>query len=66
MASALLNVDACPMEGINPALFDQLLNLEGTDYSTTVALALGYRSESDPFSQFNKVRFPKETVIQTI
>ncbi len=43
-AAAVLGVDACPMEGINPVEYDKILQLEGTGYKTVVALALGYRS----------------------
>lgn len=66
MSAALLGIDASPMEGINPELFDEILGLSETEYSSTVALALGYRSAGDPVSKLPKVRFPKEHVTRVI
>ena len=66
LSAALLGVDTCPMEGIAPAAFDKLIGIEGTEYTSTVALALGYRSDDDPFAKFPRVRFAKEQVITTL
>lgn len=66
MSAALLGVDGCPMEGIDPPAFDKILGLEGSEYATTVGLSLGYRSSSDPFANFAKVRFAKDDVIQVV
>lgn len=62
-SAAVLGVDACPMEGIQPAKYDEALGLEGTGYATTVACALGYRSPADPSSALPKVRFPSEEIV---
>ena len=65
MAScALLGVDACPMEGIMPAKFDEILGLKGTGYSTRVACAVGYRSADDKYATAAKVRYPASAVIE--
>lgn len=60
---ALLGVDACPMEGIDPAAYDRILGLEGTGYATVVVCPLGYRSEDDKYAKAAKVRFPIEEMI---
>lgn len=61
-SAALLGVDATPMEGINPAVFDDLLGLGPLGLTTTVIATLGYRSERDRYAAMPKVRFPKEQV----
>lgn len=64
--AAFLNIDACPMEGIVPPKYDEILGLEKTPYRTTVALALGYRSSEDKYAMAKKVRFSKDQLIQII
>jgi nitroreductase len=65
-SAALLGVDACPMEGIDPAQYNQILNLPAKNLSATVACALGYRHPDDKYAQAPKVRFPKEELIEKI
>lgn len=62
-AAAVLGVDTCPMEGIEPAKYDEILGLAGTDYSTVVACAAGYRLHDDKYAVAKKVRFKPEDVI---
>jgi nitroreductase len=62
-AAALLGVDTCPMEGIEPAKFDEILELRGTPYATVVACAAGYRLPDDKYATSKKVRFPADEVI---
>ena len=64
--AAVLGVDACPMEGLNPAEYDRILDLEGTDYKTVVACALGYRAANDKYASLPKVRFETKDLVQTI
>jgi len=66
VSAAMLGVDACPMEGIQPADFDEVLKLKDTGFKTVVACALGYRLESDKYAQLSKVRFPKEELVSRI
>lgn len=61
--AALLDVDACPMEGFDPAAFDELLGLKNSEYGSVAVVPLGYRSAQDPFKDFAKVRFEKSEVI---
>jgi len=62
-SAAVLGIDACPLEGIDPAQYNKLLGLEGTPYSTRVACALGYRASTDAYANAPKVRFSRDTVI---
>ena len=55
--AAVLGVDACPMEGLNPAEYDRILGLRGGDYATVVACALGYRAANDKYASLAKVRY---------
>lgn len=64
LSAALLKLDACPMEGIDPEAYDRLLKLENTEYKTLCALALGYRSEDDAFGAQKKVRFPISHIVE--
>ncbi|MGN6136300.1 MAG: NAD(P)H-dependent oxidoreductase [Aureliella sp.] len=63
MAASIVGVDSCPMEGIDMTAYDRLFHLEGTPYTTVVACALGYRSETDKYATSPKVRFPKSEII---
>ncbi len=63
--AALLEVDACPMEGFDPAEFNRILGLE--DYSAVALCPLGYRDrENDWMANLPKVRFLNEELIQRI
>ena len=63
-SAALLDVDTCPLEGLVPAQYDQILGLEGSGYRTVCACAAGYRSETDKYATMPKVRFSKERLIE--
>lgn len=63
-AAAVLGVDTCPLEGIDPAAYDVILDLGGTGYATCVACAVGHRSESDHTAARPKARFPFEEVVE--
>lgn len=65
-AAAVLGVDACPMEGISPADYDKILNLDGSGYKTVVALALGYRAAGDKYASLSKVRYEAADLIKVI
>lgn len=63
--AALLEVDACPMEGFDAAEFNRILGLE--DYSAVVLCPIGYRDrENDWMANLPKVRLPKQEVIQRV
>jgi nitroreductase len=64
--AAVLGVDACPMEGLEPAEYDRVLNLNGSGYATVMACALGYRAASDKYANLPKVRFETNELVQPI
>lgn len=62
-SAAVLGVDTCPMEGIEPDKYDEILGLTGTNYATAVACAVGYRLPDDKYATAKKVRFKTEDVV---
>ena len=64
--AAVLGVDTCPMEGIDPAKYDEVLGIAAQGYQTVVACPAGYRAADDKYAQAPKVRFKTEDVIQVI
>ena len=62
-SAALVGVDTCPMEGIEPDKYDEILGLAGTNYATAVACAAGYRLPDDKYAGAKKVRFRPDDVI---
>jgi nitroreductase len=65
-SAAVLGVDTCPMEGLEPAKYDEILGLTGAGYATVVACAAGYRAGDDKYATLPKVRFPVAEVIQHV
>jgi nitroreductase len=64
--AALLGVDACPMEGIDPAKFDEILGLPAKGYGALCACAVGYRAGDDKHASLAKVRFKSQDVIMRV
>lgn len=64
--AAVLGVDTCPMEGIEPAKYDEILGLAGSGFTTAVACAAGYRSPDDKYATMKKVRFSTDEVLVRI
>lgn len=62
-AAALLGVDTCPMEGLSPTSYDEILGLTGTGYATVCACPAGYRAADDKYAATPKVRFEADEVI---
>ena len=62
-AAAMLGIDTCPMEGIVPAKYDEILDLSRHGYATTVACAAGYRAAGDKYATLPKVRFHVDDVV---
>jgi nitroreductase len=65
-SAAVLGIDTCPMEGIDPPKYDEILGLKGTEFSTVVACAAGYRHPEDAYSKLKKVRFPSKELIVNV
>jgi len=59
IAAAELKVDATPMEGFDPKLFDEVLGLSEKGLHASVILSLGYRDEANDFlASMPKARLP--------
>ena len=65
-SAALLGVDTCAMEGIEPVNYDRVLGLSVKGFTAVVACAAGYRSDADKYATLTKVRFPKSEVLETL
>jgi nitroreductase len=64
LACASQKVDACPMEGLDPVKYDQILGLAGSGYRTVVACPVGYRAADDRYAELAKIRFPEADLIE--
>lgn len=64
-SAALLDVDTCPMEGLDPAAYDKILGLENSGWATVAACAVGYRAGDDKYQTLKKVRFSREDIIES-
>jgi nitroreductase len=62
-AAALLGVDTCALEGIDPDGYDEALGLSSLGLRTVVAATAGYRLAEDKYGALPKVRFRPEEVI---
>lgn len=56
IAAANLRVDACPMEGFQPEVYSQMLDLESKGLTAAVVCPVGYRSPDDKTAEAAKVR----------
>lgn len=65
-AAALENIDCSPMEGFDGEQFDAILDIKEEGYHALAAVALGYRSSEDTWSQMPKARFPYEEVVKEL
>jgi nitroreductase len=65
-AAAVMGIDTCPMEGIVPAQYDEILGLAPQGLSTVVACCAGYRAADDKYATAAKVRFPRQDVVLRI
>lgn len=62
-AAAVLGIDTCPMEGILPDRYDELLGLREAGYRTVVVATAGYRAPDDKYALLAKVRYPMDEMI---
>jgi len=65
-AAAALGIDACPMEGFEPAKYDEILGLTAKGLTASVVATLGYRAATDKNAGLAKVRFPRGHVLTEI
>ncbi|RFZ92569.1 NAD(P)H-dependent oxidoreductase [Mucilaginibacter conchicola] len=59
-AASEQDIDSAPMEGFDPARFDEILGLKEKGLTTTVIAAIGYRADDDAYAKLAKVRRPNE------
>lgn len=62
-ACAAERIDACPMEGIDPAGYDRVLGLPAQGCHTVLACPVGFRSDADKYAPAAKVRFPLDDLV---
>ena len=65
-STALLGVDACPMEGFVPVEFDKVPGLPAQGLSAMVSCAMGYRHADDKYALAPKVRLPKSDLLMAV
>lgn len=63
---AVLGVDTCPMEGIDPLKYDEILGLTESGFRTVVACPAGVRADDDQYAKASKVRFDNSELITRI
>jgi nitroreductase len=63
-SAALLGIDTCPLEGLDPREYDAILDLPAKGYNTVVACAAGYRADTDKYATLPKVRFEKSDLVR--
>jgi nitroreductase len=65
-SAAVSGIDTCPMEGIDPAGFDEVLGLQALDLSTSVVCTLGYRNTADKHALKPKIRFTNSDFLREV
>ena len=65
-AAAELKIDATPMEGFNPAAFNEILGFDKLGLNASVIATVGYRHEEDEAQHFKKVRKSQEELFITL
>ncbi|WP_297796049.1 NAD(P)H-dependent oxidoreductase [uncultured Eudoraea sp.] len=65
-AAASLKIDACPMEGFEANVYNELLGLNDKKLNTAVVTAVGYRAAEDDTQHYRKVRQSKELLFTHI
>jgi nitroreductase len=65
-AAAMLGVDACPIEGLDPAAYDRILGLESKGFHTLCASAVGYRAADDRHAGLAKIRYPLAEIVERV
>lgn len=64
-SAAVLGIDACPMEGIDPLEYDKILGID-ENHGTLCVCALGYRTADDKYQNLAKVRLSEDKLIKEI
>lgn len=64
--AALMGIDTCPMEGLEPAKYDEILGLAARGLTTGAACPAGYRAADDRYASLAKVRFETKDLVEYI
>lgn len=63
LGASVAKIDACPIEGFNPAVLNEELNLRAQGLTASVIVALGYHAEGDFNQTLPKSRLSQSDVI---
>jgi nitroreductase len=63
-SAAMLGIDTCPMEGFNPAKYDEILGLTALGYASVLVCPAGYRANDDKYATMPKVRYDQSEMVQ--
>lgn len=66
LSAALLEIDACPMEGFVPDALNAELGLPAKGLRAAVLCPVGYRAAGDKYATAPKVRWPAVEVIEYV
>lgn len=64
--AALRGIDTCPMEGLEPEKYDEILGLTQRGFAAVAACPTGYRSADDRYASLPKVRFETKDLVEYI
>lgn len=56
--AAAMEIDSCPMEGFEPAKYDEMLGLTEMNLRSALVLPIGYRATNDQTQHAKKIRQP--------
>lgn len=62
LGAAVLEVDACPIEGFDPAILDAEFGLRERGLTSVVIVSLGYHSDEDFNAKLPKSRLPEASL----
>ena len=65
-AAAELKIDACPMEGFDANVYNEILDLDKQNLNAAVVVATGYRSNEDATQNAPKVRKSKSDLFEFV
>lgn len=64
--AAMMQIDSCPMAGIEPQGYDRVLGLADKELTTTVICAIGRRHPEDANAGLRKVRYDQDEMVAVI
>lgn len=64
--AAVMKIDSCPMGGIEPSAYDEVLGLAEQGLETSVICALGVRHPQDENAHLKKVRYQQDEMVITV